>query len=57
MAKVVARENESVDDLLRRFKKQVNNENIIEEYKKHDFFLKKALKRKEKSKRARNRKK
>ncbi len=57
MAKVVARENESVDDLLRRFKKQVNNENIIEECRKHDFFLKKALKRKEKSKRARNRKK
>ena len=57
MAKVVARENESVDDLLRRFKRQVNNENIIEEYRKHDFFLKKSLKRKEKSKRARNRKK
>ena len=57
MAKVVARENESVDDLLRRFKRQVNNENIIEEYKKHDYFLKKSLKRKEKSKRARNRKK
>ena len=57
MAKVVARENESVDDLLKRFKRQVNNENIIEEYKKHDFFLKKSLKRKEKSKRARNRKK
>ena len=57
MARVVARENESVDDLLKRFKRQVNNENIIEEYKKHDFFLKKSLKRKEKSKRARNRKK
>ncbi len=57
MAKVVARENESVDDLLRRFKKQVNNENIIEDCRKHDFFLKKAVKRKEKSKRARNRKK
>ena len=56
MAKVIARENESVEDLIRRFKRQVNNEGVIEECRKREFFLKKALKRKEKSKRARNRK-
>jgi small subunit ribosomal protein S21 len=57
MAKVIARENESTDDLIRRFKRQVNNDGTLEECKKREFFLKKSLRRKEKSKRARNRKK
>lgn len=53
MAKVVARSGETLDELLRRFKKQVNNAEIIQTYKRHDFFLKKSLRRKEKSKLAR----
>ena len=53
MAKVVARSGETLDELLRRFKKQVNNSYILQDYKKHDFFLKKSLRRKEKSKLAR----
>ena len=44
--------NAGLDSMLRRFKKQVLQEQIIEESKRRDFFLKKALKRKEKSRRA-----
>ena len=54
MAKVIFNQarGEDLDSLLRRFKKQVKRDNIIEDCKKHQFFLKKSLKRKEKSKRA-----
>lgn len=44
--------NAGLDSMLRRFKKQVQNECILEECKRREFFLKKSLKRKEKSKRA-----
>ena len=44
--------NAYLDAMLRRFKKQVQLEGIIEECRKHEYFLKKSLKRKEKSKRA-----
>ena len=44
--------NEFLDSMLRRFKKQVESEGIIEECRRREFFLKKSLKRKEKSKRA-----
>ncbi len=44
--------NLHLDDLLRRFKKQVENEDIIGECRRREFFLKKSLKRREKSKRA-----
>ena len=46
-------EKESVDSMLRRFKKQVKKEGILQKKKKREFFLKKSLARKEKSKRAR----
>ena len=46
-------EKESIDSLLRRFKKQVKEEGILQECRKREFFLKKSLARKEKSKRAR----
>ena len=46
-------EKESVDSMLRRFKKQVKKEGILQECRKREFFLKKSLARKEKSKRAR----
>ena len=38
--------------MLRRFKKQVQADGIIEECRRREYFLKKSLKRKEKSKRA-----
>lgn len=44
--------NASLDAMLRRFKKQVRRDEIIEDVKRHEFFLKKSLRRKEKSKRA-----
>lgn len=45
--------NLHLEDLLRKFKKQVVNEEILDECKRRKYFLKKSLKRKEKSKRAR----
>ena len=50
MAKVIAREGEDLDSLLRRFKKLVQRCEIIEDVRKHEYFLKKSLKRKQKSK-------
>lgn len=44
--------NMHLDTLLRRFKKQVEAQGILEDCKKHEFFLKKSLRRKEKSKKA-----
>lgn len=44
--------NLHLENMLRRFKKQVINEEILEECKRRQFFLKKSLKRKEKAKRA-----
>ena len=46
-------EKESIDSMLRRFKRQVKQEGILQECRKREFFLKKSLARKEKSKRAR----
>ena len=45
-------ENTYLDAMVRRFKKQVQQEMILEECKRREFFLKKSLKRREKSKRA-----
>lgn len=53
MPKVVVRENESLDDALRRFKRQVNKAGTIQEAKKREFYLKTGLKRKLKSENAR----
>ncbi|MCQ2802586.1 MAG: 30S ribosomal protein S21 [Bacilli bacterium] len=53
MPKVQVRENESLDDALRRFKRQVNKAGTIQEAKKREFYLKKGLKRKLKSENAR----
>ena len=53
MPKTIVRDNESLDDALRRFKRQVNKAGIIQEAKKRECFLKKSLKRKLKSENAR----
>ena len=53
MPKVVVRENESLDDALRRFKRQVNKAGTIKKKKKREFYLKPGLKRKLKSENAR----
>jgi ribosomal protein S21 len=44
---------ESVDSMLRRFKKQVMNQEILLDVRKHEFFIKKNKRLKEKSKLAR----
>ena len=49
MSKVVVRDGETLDEALRRFKRQVNKAGTIQECRKRECFLKKNLKRKLKS--------
>ncbi len=53
MPKTVVREGESLDEALRRFKRQVNKAGTIQETRKREFYLKPGLKRKLKSENAR----
>lgn len=53
MPKTVVRENETLDDALRRFKRQVNKAGILTEARKREFYLKPGLRRKMKSEMAR----
>ena len=53
MPKTTVKEGESLDDAMKRFKRQVNKAGIIADYRKHDYFLKKGLRRKLKSENAR----
>lgn len=51
--KVKLRADETLDSLMARFKSNVKKANILHDAKKHDFFLKKSLRRKKKSEEAR----
>lgn len=53
MPKTVVRENESLDDALRRFKRQVSKAGTLAEARKREFYLKPGIKRKLKSEMAR----
>ena len=53
MAKTVVRENESLDDALRRFNRQVSRTGTLAEARKREFYVKPGLKRKMKSEAAR----
>ena len=53
MAKTVVRENESLDDALRRFKRQVSRTGTLAGARKREFYVKPGLKRKLKSEAAR----
>ena len=53
MAKTVVRENESLDDALRRFKRQVSRTGTLAEARKREFYVKPGVKRKLKSEAAR----
>lgn len=59
MAEVKIQEGESIESALRRFKRKVQQEDIIKEIKRHSFYLKPGEKRrtKEALARKRNRKK
>ncbi len=52
MPKTTVRDGETLDGAMRRFKRQVNKAGTIADYRKHDYFLKKGLKRALKSKEA-----
>ena len=56
MAKTIVRENESLDDALRRFKRQVSRTGTLAEARKREFYVKRGLKRKMKSEAARKNK-
>ena len=49
MPKTVVRDNESLDEALRRFKRQVNKAGTLQEARKREFYLKPGLKKKLKS--------
>ena len=53
MPKTSVRDYETLDDALRRFKRQVNKAGVLAETKKREFYLKPGLKRKLKSETAR----
>lgn len=59
LAEVYLQEGESLESALRRFKRKVQQEDIIKEIKRHSFYLKPGEKRrtKEALARKRNRKK
>ena len=50
MAEVRIHHGESIESALRRFKRQVQQEGIIKDVKKHSFFLKPGEKKRLKSK-------
>jgi len=49
LSKVVKRQDEGLEDLLRRFKTAVKKENILADYKRHRYFVNKAMARELKS--------
>ncbi len=59
MAEVKVQEGESIESALRRFKRKVQQEDIIKEVKRHSFYLKPGEKKRVKQAlaRKRNRKK
>ena len=59
MAEVIVQDGETLENALRRFKRKVQQEDIIKEIKRHSFYLKPGEKKrvKEALSRKRNRKK
>ena len=53
MPKVAVRDNESLDDALRRFKRSVNKAGTLADIRKREYYVKPGLKRKLKSEEAR----
>ncbi len=48
MANVIARENESFENLLKRFNKRVQQDRIRTEIRRHEYYEKPSIKRKRK---------
>ncbi len=53
MPRVVVKENENLDDALRRFKRQVSRNGTLAEARKREYYVKPGVKRKLKSEAAR----
>ena len=49
MAKVTIRKDEDVESLIRRFKRKVQEEGIMQELKKREYYMSPSLKRRVKS--------
>ncbi len=56
MSKVRIKENESLENALRRFKRQTARDGVIQEVRKNEHYEKPSVKRKKKSEAARKRK-
>ena len=56
MAEVKVGKNESLDNALRRFKKQIRMSGVLSEVRKREHYEKPSVKRKKKSEAARKRK-
>ena len=56
MSKVEIRSNESLDDALRRFKRQVSKTGTLQEARKREYYVKPGIKKKLKSEEARKKK-
>ncbi|MFK5884085.1 MAG: 30S ribosomal protein S21 [Candidatus Izemoplasma sp.] len=50
MAKTVVRENESIEDALRRFKRDVSRSGTLQEARKREYYLKPSVSKKLKQK-------
>ena len=57
MPRVVLKENEVLDDALRRFKRQVSRNGTLAEARKREFYVKPGIRKKLKSEAARKAKK
>ncbi len=53
MSRIVVKENENLDDALRRFKRQVSRNGTLAEARKREFYVKPGLRRKLKAEAAR----
>lgn len=51
------RKNESLEDALRRFRRNVSKSGTLSEYRKREYYVKPSVRRKKKSEAARARKK
>ncbi|KYD22433.1 MAG: 30S ribosomal protein S21 [Caldibacillus debilis] len=56
MTKTVVRKNESLDDALRRFKRQLSKVGTLQELRRREYYEKPSVRRKKKSEAARKRK-
>ena len=49
MSKIIVKDNEALDDALRRFKRQVSRNGTLAEARKREFYVKPGVRRKLKS--------